>query len=489
MILKQNDQAGREQLPPVSLLVGTSPALSGGVPSDISTERAGVLTCPKTARCRSEAVSTLRDLWNPRFQSPELLNLALGGIEPAGRRVAEDFYTYTKHKDDRVAVLSVSPGSVQLSFKKLWAYDAHDLPERSNTPGEPLFSLDNEKRKISEWSRKSRANMVRRFSTLDYTPLAEQENTLPGMVTLTYPANWEVVCPDGETARKHLKAFRSRFERAWGDLYAIWKREYQRRGAPHFHLFMPIPQGKTAREVIIGGEPVQIYEDFQQWVSRSWAEIVGNPDPEEYAKHLRAGTGVDYAEGLRCSDPKRVAIYFLKAESAVSGKSSKEYQNRVPKLHREAGGVGRFWGYWGLKPAVQSVVLTERQGIELGRVLRRLSRRCTPTNETYTKKSAVSGEYVTRHRFKKREFFKHNAGFLCVNDGVLTGMNLARILESLPPESPPLSCDPRSGDVSPATTPPNMGAWNPRIRRLLGSPRQPLSAKCRLRPFVVEKPF
>lgn len=488
MIVKQIDQAGRTKLPPFALL-GSPPALSGGDPTGNETERAGLVIYPKTARCRSEAVSELQDLWNPHFQSPELLALAVGGIEPAGRRVTDDFYTYTQHENDRVAVLSVSPGSVQVSFKKLWKYDAHDLPERTNAPGEPMFSLENEKRKISEWSRKSRANMVRRLSTLDYTPLTEREDCLPGMVTLTYPANWEVVCPDGETARKHLKAFRSRFERAWSELYAIWKREYQERGAPHFHLFMPIPQGKTVREVIIGGEPVQIYEDFQQWLSRSWAEIVGNPDPDEYMKHLRAGTGVDYAEGLRCSDPKRVAIYFLKAESAVSGKSGKEYQNRVPKLHRDAGGVGRFWGYWGLKPAVQSVVLTERQGIELGRVLRRLSRRCTPTNETYKEKSPVSGEYVTKRRFKKRQFFKHNAGFLCVNDGILTGMNLARILESLPPESPPVCCDPRSGDMIPNTSPPRIEPWNPRIRRLLGSPRQPLSARCRLRPFVAVKPF
>ena len=399
-------------------------------------ESAGLVICAKTSRPSSEQVLNLSELWEPRFQSPNLVGVALSGIEPAGKRFACDIYEWWKYDRERVAVLSVSPGSVQISFKRLWTMDENKIPEPTpEEPSTPLFEDDNKaKRQISGWSAKSRANMVRRLSTLDYTPLAEQENTLPGLVTLTYPANWEVVCPDGATARKHLKAFQARFERAWGKAYGIWKREYQQRGAPHFHIFMAVPQGKAAREVIIGGEPVTIYEDFKQWLSRSWAEIVGNPDPDEYMKHLRAGTGVDYFEGLRFTDPKRVAIYFLKAEGGAGKTSAKNYQNFVPKLHREAGGVGRFWGYWGLKPAVQTVVLTERQGVELGRALRRMSRRLTPTNELYNEVNEATGEVVTKRRFRKREFFKKNAGFLCVNDGALTCMNLARILESLPPE-------------------------------------------------------
>ena len=52
--------------------------------------------------------------------------------------------------------------------------------------------------------------------------------------------------------------------------------------------------------------------DFRRWLSITWAEIVAHPDPEERRKHLLAGTGVDYAQGVKLTDPRRMAIYFAK---------------------------------------------------------------------------------------------------------------------------------------------------------------------------------
>src|SRR5207249_5060118 len=71
---------------------------------------------------------------------------------------------------------------------------------------------------------------------------------------------------------------------------------------------------------------------------RDWSSDVCLP--------ILAGTGVDYAEAHKCSDPKRLAVYFGKHGQY----RSKEYQHNVPEAWQAPGkGPGRFWGYWGLK--------------------------------------------------------------------------------------------------------------------------------------------
>ena len=56
--------------------------------------------------------------------------------------------------------------------------------------------------------------------------------------------------------------------------------------------------------------------DFRRWLSITWADIVAHPDPEQRRKHRAAGTGVDYAEGIRLTDPRRMAVYFAKYGTA-----------------------------------------------------------------------------------------------------------------------------------------------------------------------------
>ena len=142
------------------------------------------------------------------------------------------------------------------------------------------------------------------------------------MVTLTYPGDWLAVAPDGKTVKKHLKAFRKRWERAWGlPLLAVWKLEFQARGAPHVHLFTVVPDGRT--------EAGQV---FREWLTASWAAVVAHPDPEERRRHQLAGTGTDYAAGLRSRDPRRIAVYFSKHGLYAA----KGYQNEVPVEWRGA---------------------------------------------------------------------------------------------------------------------------------------------------------
>lgn len=216
---------------------------------------------------------------------------------------------------------------------------------------------------ITEWSRKSRSAMCRTFAELDYTPLVEL-GRVPAMVTLTYPGDWEVVAPDGASIKRHMVLWRKRFQREYGEpARYIWKLEFQRRGAPHIHLWMapPMSPGRSGR-------------GFAQWLSEAWAQVVDHPDAEQKTRHRLAGTAIDVRNGLRACDPKRLAIYFTK-HSSPNLNGDKEYQHIVPELWRQPGrGPGRFWGVYGLNKAIAVVEINQDAYIAARRIVRRRSR-------------------------------------------------------------------------------------------------------------------
>jgi len=206
------------------------------------------------------------------------------------------------------------------------------------------------------WSNKSRVKMLERFSTLDFNPF-EDESSILAFLTLTYPSQWQIVAPTSASAKLHLLNLRKRFEREFKrPFFALWKMEFQRRGAPHFHLLAPIPKGS----------------EFKNWLSRNWAEIVNHPDESERAKHLVAGTGVDKAKGTTADTAQRISYYFSKHSSANKG--PKEYQNTPPEEWVASGSVGRFWGYWGLKIATATLEVSESDALFVARCLRRWQR-------------------------------------------------------------------------------------------------------------------
>jgi len=216
---------------------------------------------------------------------------------------------------------------------------------------------------ITEWSRKSRSSMCRTFAELDYTPLVESCR-VPAMVTLTYPGDLEAVAPNGASVKRHMVLWRKRFQREYGEpARYIWKLEFQRRGAPHIHLWMapPMSPGRSGR-------------GFARWLSETWADVVDHPDAEQKARHLLAGTAIDVRNGLKAHDPKRLAIYFTK-HSSPNLHGDKEYQHIVPELWQQPGrGPGRFWGVYGLKKAIAVVEVAQDAYLAARRIVRRWSR-------------------------------------------------------------------------------------------------------------------
>jgi hypothetical protein len=306
----------------------------------------GLVICAKSVRDSADggvgAELSAADALGLRFPDPNLVASAAALFEPAQPWA---------HRPDRLGVepesgrfrITIGPGVVRLGWTSPVragkaserAVNHHRLDvaaeedrirtgrDMSNAPG----------RAISEWSRKSRAAMCRTFAELDYTPLVEC-GRVPAMVTLTYPGDWESVAPDGARVKRHMVLWRKRFQREWGEpARYIWKLEFQRRGAPHIHLWMAPPhgRGRSGRK-------------FRDWLSAEWADIVAHPDPEQRARHVLAGTAVDILNGLRAYDPKRLAIYFTK-HSSPNKLGGKEYQHMVRNLGGSQAADRAAFGY------------------------------------------------------------------------------------------------------------------------------------------------
>lgn len=319
------------------------------------------------------------------------------------KEAAETFPDKVETSESFHYSLELSPGSVRIT-------------RSSSIPRISKLDSYKPRTEITCWSAKSRSKMVSRLCSLDYQPMLGQPKRTPCLITLTYPGNWQQVVPDGVAAKRHLKLFRSRYQRMWGEqLRAVWKMEFQRRGACHFHLFTSVPNRPG----------------FAEWLSQTWTDIVSPPDPNERSRHLLAGTGIDYTTGARGTDPKRVAVYFSKHNSPNQG--SKEYQNRPPAEWIAAGSVGRFWGYWNIEPLTVRVPIGESDALIVARVLRRWTAANTrPVRRKVERVCQRTGE--VRHRWvtrRKSPRMSARIGFVSVNDGAKVGSRLADVLCAL----------------------------------------------------------
>ena len=149
------------------------------------------------------------------------------------------------------------------------------------------------------------------------------------MVTLTYPSDFPA---DGRLVKDHWRRFRQWLIRN-GANTGLWVLEFQKRGAPHFHIFIRKPlDGHT--------------------VSRAWYRIVGSNDP----KHLAAGTRVE-----RFRYPPALGSYVMKYAAKI-------VQKEVPVSYER---VGRFWGTWGKPKVAQTIRLPVDIGKHYVRYIRR----------------------------------------------------------------------------------------------------------------------
>ena len=180
---------------------------------------------------------------------------------------------------------------------------------------------------IVEFSRKSRRRLMIMFAKI-------VSKIMPLFVTLTYPDHY----PDARTAKRQLKAFLMRCKRRWPEFGYIWRLEFQKRGAPHFHLFM---WGIDPRDAFVN-------------MPRLWYQVVGSND----IKHLDHGCKVEKIRSYR-GTMNYASKYVCKVSEEIPEDS-----------------LGRFWGYGGKIPFSEAVEITAQPHhvYRLMRCLRRYTR-------------------------------------------------------------------------------------------------------------------
>lgn len=152
------------------------------------------------------------------------------------------------------------------------------------------------------------------------------------MATLTYPKDWD---KNGRTVKKHFKAFKMRIVRKYSTIQGVWFLEFQKRGAPHFHILLslklhelgPLVE-RTRRHNKLGVRTYRTVGHVQDMFSQWWFDIVGSGD----LKHLRAGVALEMIE------EEDGALRYTACHA------SKPHQKKVPEGYRD---VGKFWGVIG----------------------------------------------------------------------------------------------------------------------------------------------
>lgn len=154
------------------------------------------------------------------------------------------------------------------------------------------------KEKITEWSWKSRRELAFVASNTDVE--------FDVMVTLTYPREYPA---DGSVCKRHLDRFLTWMRRRVKPMSYLWFFEFQKRGAPHYHLMYKSLGVKVPKTEL----------------SQAWYSIVESGDES----HLAAGTRIEKIRSQ--GGASRYAVKY----------AMKMYQKHVPSGFER---VGRFWG-------------------------------------------------------------------------------------------------------------------------------------------------
>ncbi len=192
---------------------------------------------------------------------------------------------------------------------------------------------------ITEFTHAARRRMQQLLNSIDRTVAV-----VPVLITLTYHNEWS---EDPAAWKDQLDAFRKRLERKYGRFSAIWRLEYQRRGAPHFHLmcFFWDHASKPGLLALLRMD-----------VGAMWWEVTGRTSEE----HLQAGTRCELPRSWKGANVY-LSKYMTKSETLSPGQAS----------------PGRFWGVWRSKLlpiSYEAVQVTFEQACRARRVLRGYSR-------------------------------------------------------------------------------------------------------------------
>lgn len=169
--------------------------------------------------------------------------------------------------------------------------------------------------KIEVFSKESRYRLFSMMHKLTFKTVT--------FLTLTYPLQYP---SDPKVYKGHLKEYRRRFEKKYGPVPAVWRLEFQERGAPHFHLMY----------LDMGFIPVHELCWLWKCVVKSW----------DMAHEL---LGVDIKLITSGKEKKLIASYLAKYVGKVDQSEGKN----------DGSGVGRYWGKWNIEEVSPIILETD----------------------------------------------------------------------------------------------------------------------------------
>lgn len=233
------------------------------------------------------------------------------------------------------------------------------------------------------------------------------------MITLTLPGDWRQWCPDGETFKRQLRAFRMRWHRKWGQPRGTWVREHQPRPsrpvweqlAPHTHLCVGLPEGAVLEADPTDGRLVW------DWARQAWWEIVrsGERGHRYWGVHVRPCFYGRFGDGQ--TNSKRVGDYLWRESGKLAQKEAPE----------EFAGV-KWWDVWGLMPVEHEREIGSAEFVQMRRPLRR-------------KRDEIAGVRVKPRDFngklvpRRRELSRDGLSVTNLSDGMQFGSQLLRWAE------------------------------------------------------------
>lgn len=198
---------------------------------------------------------------------------------------------------------------------------------------------------VSEFSPASRNRLLKFFARLDAHAWAV-------FITLTYMQDF----PSPAVAKTHLRAFEARLMYFAPGCSWVWRMEFQKRGAPHFHF-------------VVFGLPFLEKKRVQEW----WAEIIGAPGERPF-------TRIEALKSRR-KLTAYVSKYVAKVGGGVDGFNLLAYLQDGEFVHpvtgELSGSVGRWWGVGNrskLPFAVQAVVVLSAAALPFLYQFRRAAR-------------------------------------------------------------------------------------------------------------------
>lgn len=272
-------------------------------------------------------------------------------------------------KGGQIIQLKLSPERMEGLVDPVQAGDPRAVRFRDKK--EELFRRKSSSAKrgvIRAFSRKSRQGLMVLMAGIDF-----ERAGLPVFLTLTYPNEW---VQDPREWKRHLDNFLRALRRKWPEVWGVWKLEFQKRGAPHFHALLwdgPVVTGIEARRCngkfcMVPDLSNEANRAVFTWMSDTWYRVVGSGDQ----KHLEAGTRIE-------------PVMSRQGVMAYTGKYlGKTEDQELPE------GMGRVWGIIGKerwKTSPEKASLDTQEYFTIRRVMRRFYEH--KTGKKYRYKSLI----------------------------------------------------------------------------------------------------